>query len=362
MIDQLMTQKKQYFIVLFIIFAFFSCTTLPTKEFSSYKEAFKNARTAGEQVLLDYSVALKEHQENTAERLSKEKVNRTIERPDTFDPIKSASDKVKMDDIQIRIQAWGVIERYNDVLSRLAEGKSVNEVAAAADGLVTSLSNFPLEEISDAAGEILPYVGILKAILSKAEQERTRQAFISTIKKMGPEIEKRFISFLREDARRFYNIRKGLNDRAYAGIQDQVTDLSQDYLSLAKNYKPDTKLQALTDQINQLRTYLKLKEQLKLNNGALNSYDSIAYIQLTQIKGQVEEKVTEAKLKTNELFAYQDMIVAYVELINKVSSSLVALRVAVENNILTSPSVEDLVPVFIELRKAIQIYQDNKRR
>ncbi|MBU2628355.1 MAG: hypothetical protein KKE61_07050, partial [Proteobacteria bacterium] len=147
MIDQLMTQKKQYFIVLFIIFAFFSCTTLPTKEFSSYKEAFKNARTAGEQVLLDYSVALKEHQENTAERLSKEKVNRTIERPDTFDPIKSASDKVKMDDIQIRIQAWGVIERYNDVLSRLAEGKSVNEVAAAADGLVTSLSNFPLEEI-----------------------------------------------------------------------------------------------------------------------------------------------------------------------------------------------------------------------
>ncbi|MBU2453584.1 MAG: hypothetical protein KJ668_09760 [Proteobacteria bacterium] len=267
-----------------------------------------------------------------------------------------------MDDIQIRIQAWGVIERYNDVLSRLAEGKSVNEVAAAADGLVTSLSNFPLEEISDAAGEILPYVGILKAILSKAEQERTRQAFISTIKKMGPEIEKRFISFLREDARRFYNIRKGLNDRAYAGIQDQVTDLSQDYLSLAKNYKPDTKLQALTDQINQLRTYLKLKEQLKLNNGALNSYDSIAYIQLTQIKGQVEEKVTEAKLKTNELFAYQDMIVAYVELINKVSSSLVALRVAVENNILTSPSVEDLVPVFIELRKAIQIYQDNKRR
>ena len=55
MIYYLTSQKWLQFIVVIIIFTLCSCTTIPTKEFVSYKESFNKCRSISEDVLLDYS-------------------------------------------------------------------------------------------------------------------------------------------------------------------------------------------------------------------------------------------------------------------------------------------------------------------
>jgi hypothetical protein len=86
----------------------------------------------------------------------------------------------------------------------------------------------------------------------------------------------------------------------------------------------------------------------------------IVFSQLVQIKEQIGAKVDAARKKTGELTAYKTMVVAYVNLIDQVSASLLALLTAVESNLKTTPPIGDLLPVYIELRQAIHIYRDSR--
>ena len=120
----------------FVVSMLSSCATIPTKEFASYKDAFKSARDSSEQVLVDYAAAKKEEDINKADAAVKE-LPRDIIRPTNFDPVQVASDDFKsVDAIEVRMKAWDVVARYNDALTLLAEGKSVQEVAAATEGLI----------------------------------------------------------------------------------------------------------------------------------------------------------------------------------------------------------------------------------
>ncbi len=369
MIYHFKSQKKLLFFILLITSVLYSCTTIPTEKFVTYKEAFNNARVAGEEVLLDYAANLKEYNK-LSEEIKKAEESQpekefpgAIDRPEVFDPVKEADNKVEADDIEVRLRAWDVAARFNDLLTGLAEGKSVNELTAAVDGLATSLSNFPLEEIAGATAAFMPYIGLLKTIIATAEQERTRQLFVKAVKQGGPLIEKKFMNLLREDTKKFYNIEWGLNDFAYQSIRDEVRKLRKQYIFLASKYKSDDKLKELTDEVDKLCNQLKFKE-IKLKNKDANKEiekDPTGYSQLVQIKEQIRGKVAEARKKTNELYAYQDMMLAYVKLLNQVSASLESLRLAIEKNQPAIPSTKELVPIFIELKKAIYIYKDKRR-
>lgn len=378
MIKHFKSQRWILVILLFTTLPLFSCTTIPTKEFTTYKEAFEDTRAAGQEVLFNYAAYEKEYEkakeeiDKAAAELQPDNANHNeIKRPNiAFDPVKAADSTVKVDDIEIRLKAWLVVARFNDLLTGLAEGKSVNELTAGVDGLATSLSNFPLGQVADAVGEFMPYVGLLKTIIATAEMERQRQLFVNAVKEGGPKIEKVFIKFLRDDSKNYYRIGFLFNDLKYKRIRNNVTELVFQYENLVSKYKPDTDLTNLTDQVNKLLAKIGLEkislediEQKKTDSQkkAAKTPDDLVISQFTQIKDQIKEKVAEAEQKSLELIAYRDMMVAYVMLINQMSDTLKALTLAVQENQTTIPSSKDLVPVLIELKKAIKIYQDSRR-
>jgi hypothetical protein len=360
-----------------------ACTSVPTREFTSYKQAFADARTAGEQVLFDYSAAVKEYEQQRklqAGTSSGTPVPAAIanDRPANFNPAAAPAEVPKIEDVTVRIQAWDVVQRYNDVLLSLAEGKSAAQVSAAVDGLMQSLATFPLEDIAMAVNSVTPYLGVLKEVLALAEFERSRRKFVAAVKKGAPligvpisenanleekETFQSFLQLLRDDAKNFYNIRKGLNDLAYDRIVDEAADLRRQYRILVLDYKPTKDLENLTAAVNEQLKSVSLppieftaaeKEQPTQTSTA------IVYSQLVQIRDQIGAKVDAARKKTGELTAYQTMSVAYVKLINHVSESLLALLTAVESNLKTTPPLSELLPVYIELRQAIHIYRDSR--
>lgn len=130
-------QPIRFPVIIFVlasISTIISCTTVPTKEFATYKEAFSQARSAGEEVLFDYAAAVKEYEKEKAikakEKQSSKKSEETpgkIKRPRIYDPVAAASPAAEIDHIAVRMKAWDTVARYNDVLTGLAEGKSVQK-------------------------------------------------------------------------------------------------------------------------------------------------------------------------------------------------------------------------------------------
>jgi hypothetical protein len=381
--------KINFLIFLIVIPSIFACTTVPNKEFASYKESFTKARAASEQVLFDYGAAVEQHQRNVTEKLAKRQHNNVnrIEPPEDPSPSKVTSGAGDIGEhIAVRIKAWDVVERYNDLLTGLAEGKSVAQVTATVDGLYQSLSTFPIAEIADAAGSVSPYIGILKQVAAMAERERSRRRFVETVKAgapiIGAPIEKNekpnkneksdkadsFLKLLQEDYKNFWTTRRGLYERSLKDIKSKITALSIQYINLAKHYKPNPKLKELTEEINEFRKILGMKEGIKLHKTnaeekkATKNFSPIIHSQLIQIKDQIKEQIDSAKQKTVELTAYRDVIIAYSEMIYQVSKTLFELVLAVQINTKTIPRTEGLVSIYIELRKAIQTYGDSRGR
>jgi hypothetical protein len=366
-----------------VVLSMLACTSVPMREFTSYKQAFADARSAGEQVLFDYGAAVREYQqekERLAEDLSENSAPAAVEndRTATFGPAAGSADVPQLDDLTVRIGAWDVVQRYNDVLLSLAEGKSTAQISAAVDGLMQSLAAFPLEDVATAVSSISPYMGALREVLTLSEYERSRRKFVAAVKKGAPLIGvpirepagsegkdsfQSFLKLLRDDAKNFYNIRKGLNDLAYDRIVDEAADLRRRFRILILEFKPDDELDKLTTDVNILLKSVSLPPvafTTEEKDQASQIYTPVVYTQLVQLKDQIGAKVNAARKKTGELKAYKSMAVAYVKLINHVSDSLQALLTAVERDLKTIPPIRELLPVYIELRQAIHIYRDSR--
>jgi len=360
-----------------------ACTSVPIREFTSYRQVFADARAAGEQVLFDYSAAVKEYdlaRKQLAGEPAESRASLTAENdlpPDAGSP-PAEGNAADLADVAVRIRAWDVVQRYNDFLLDLAEGKSAAQVSAAVNGLMQSLATFPLEDIAAAAGSLSPYIGVLKEVLALAEYERSRRVFVAAVKEGAPiigvpisettqpenqETFRPFLNLLRDDAKTFYNVRKGLNDLAYDRIVDSAADLRRQYRTLISAYKPNAELKELTTAVNE---QLKLLDLPAIDPGgsgqeqATEAYTPIVYSQLSQLKEQIGARVEAARKKTGELAAYKAMVAAYVKLIDQMAESLQVLLTAVERNLKTTPPLRQLLPVYIELRQAIHIYRDSR--
>jgi len=383
MILRTVAHQKFHAALVSVALTLLACTSVPIREFTSYRQVFSDARAAGEQVLFDYSAAVKEYELARKQLAGEPAENRASlaaenDRPSDAGSRQAEANAADLADVAVRIRAWDVVQRYNDVLLSLAEGKSAAQVSAAVNGLMQSLATFPLEDIAAAAGSLSPYIGVLKEVLALAEYERSRRKFVAAVKEGTPIIGipiretmqpknkaafRPFLNLLQDDAKTFYNVRKGLNDLAYDRIVDNAADLRRQYRALISAYKPNAELEALTTAVNEQLKLLDLPA-IELGGGgqggATEAYTPVVYSQLSQLKEQIGARVEAARKKTGELAAYNAMAAAYVKLIDQVAESLQALLTAVEKNLKTIPPMRQLLPVYIELRQAIHIYRDSR--
>jgi hypothetical protein len=345
------------------------CTTVPSKEFATYKDTFNQARAAGEQVLLDHGAAASQYGDLRAKRdtvSSKPKA-----RGDAFDPLTVAKQTARVDHIAVRMKAWDVVARYNDLLTALAEGKSADDLAAAVDGLSNSLGTFPIAEVALSWTQVSGYLAPLKPLALEAVREQSRRKFVAAVAQGGPLITDKFIKLLKEDTTDFYTVRSGLNDLEYQPMVDRINKVGIRFATVAEQFQPTPEIASA---LNGLNREVSSLPPISLDSGPsspalkpveLRSADAgapaltpEALVQLKSLQADAAALVAQALAKDAELDAYRQVLTHYVEMLDQLDQSMRALQLAAEQAQPAFPQGADLERTVILLREAYIKYKD----
>ncbi len=181
------------------------------QEFASYKEAFAQARAAGEEVLLDFDVQRRE-----AERLETRAVPAPAQAGDA---------------IVLRFLAWDVLARFNDALTALAEGKSREEVGSAVNAFLEALRRVPVKKVAEAAGRATPFSPAIEIVLAELERAVQYHRFREAVAK-GAEIEPVYTGLLLADSANFRNVAVELERAGSLRHIDRIADHARRFRAL----------------------------------------------------------------------------------------------------------------------------------
>lgn len=363
----LIARFRRLAVALVAAFTVAACTTVPTREFATYKDTFAKARAAGETVVLDYGVAVSEFDDIKAKRAAAKPVQK--KRGEPFDPVAASRNLATVDHVLVRMKAWDVVARYNDLLTALAEGKSADELASAVDGLSASLNAFPLKAIAASAAEVSAYLAPLRALALEAARESSRRQFIEAVGKGAPLINEKFLQLLREDAADFYRVRAGLNDLEIAALAETANASGQRLAELASafqaNRDADAALAAFNADIERLPvlsggTRLVSPARVASPRGSAPMSPE-AKAQLASVAQDAKVQLGQVAAKDDELNAYRQVLIAYLVLLNQLELSLRGLQLAAEQAQPVIPQGADLERAVILLREAYMAYKDKGR-
>jgi hypothetical protein len=343
-----------------LVVAAAGCTTVPTKQFASYKEAFAQARAAGEEVLLDYGVAANEYQAIRTQRTSAKPPAR--QRADSFD-VSSASAPTSADQVTVRMQAWVVVSRYNDLLTDLAEGKAANDLAGAVDGLSSSLSAFPISAVALSAAQVSGYLAPLKPLALEAVREKSRRDFVAAVGKGGDLINGTFLKLLRDDTKDFYKVRKGLNDLEYDPLADKAAETATRFFRLSSTLQDSPAVKKTREKLNTELARLPSSAGTARVPPVAASVATTAptpeqVVELESLTATATGQVADALAKDAELAAYENVLTAYRALLTQVQTSLHGLQIAAAEAQPAIPSGDKLQSAVIALREAYIAYKD----
>ena len=345
-----------------VVLATSGCTTLPLTEFASYKETFVQARKAGEDVLIDYSVATKQYDGIKADRAASRTKFKL--RSNFLDAASTDGQIARVDHVAVRMKSWDVVARYNDLLSALAEGKAATELTSAIDALSASLGGFPIAQVAATATDVTGFLAPLKPLLQEALREKQRRDFVDAVAKGGDLIYGKFLKLLRDDATDFYRIRKGLNDLVYQPLVDSVASTTEKFSELASQFKKtpalEQELATLNAEIAKLPSATPDKpnlEPVKVKFGTSTATPE-QLAQLSTYTSQAGDFVAKALAENAELDAYGDVLTAYKGLLNQLEQSMRNLLVAASQSRPTIPRGEELQRSVILLREAYDSYKD----
>src|SRR5262245_27074429 len=127
-------------IMAFVALAGAGCAQIPTQELSQYRSAFGQVQQASEEILVDFADATEKAEKVRAEKLEAEK-------PQTgpavlFSTQLEGTAGRQPSAVEVRRTALRTIDKFNNVVTTLAEGKSVDAVKTTADGFVQAANKF----------------------------------------------------------------------------------------------------------------------------------------------------------------------------------------------------------------------------
>jgi hypothetical protein len=344
------------------------CTTLPSKQFATYKETFSEARKAGEDVLLDYGAAAAQYAEAQAKRAAAQP--RPNERDDKFDAQAVVKQTVNVDHVAVRMKAWDVVARYNDLLTALAEGKPADELAGAVDGLSASLGSFPVADVALSWTQISGYLAPLKPLALEAVREQSRRKFVQAVGQGGPLITDNFLKLLKEDAGNFYQVRFGLNEREYRPAVTEVADTRNRAARLAAPFQPTAEVEEVLSEVNACVSSLPRRSdgspavkpiEPQAAGGSPPAPTAEALVQLKSLQAECATRAARALALHAELRAYRDVLTRYVQVLNQLDMSMRALQVAAEQAQPAVPQGAELEHTVILLRQAYITYKDMRK-
>ena len=151
------------------------CTTIPP-QFEAYRQACAAARAQSEVALADHEAARRMKAALRTPAAEEAAADQPLSQRLHLSGLDVALDPLALD-VQARLDAWSVVQRYNDALLALSTGASSAELEGAVNGLLDSLKEFPLAAVTDAAVAIAPYGPAVQQLLGLVQREVEARRF-----------------------------------------------------------------------------------------------------------------------------------------------------------------------------------------
>lgn len=160
------------------------CSHVPTQELSQYRNAFTQVQTASEDILVDFAeIKEKAEKRKTAADALKSGP------PEFFSTnLENGSDK-QPDAVEVRRTALRTIDKFNNILTTLAEGKSIETAQCAAGGFVEAAEKFITVAAGNAVPGLTPIAEGVKTLIGEFEKARLREEFEKALRTGAPTID-----------------------------------------------------------------------------------------------------------------------------------------------------------------------------
>ncbi len=357
-----------------------ACAPIPKAEFTAYREAFGEARSASEILLVDYAAksAAADQLEGVADE---DNDDAGLFDPETIAVIGNVNSV-----IQSRIEAWNTIARYNDVLLALAEGKSVDEVASGFSKLTAGIKT-----VASSFGAAVPGLSIAGDIVSKflelAEKARLREEFATAIKAGEPIIGMIITEVLIKDTRVFDGTREILADEEthnalsellktgramarlaaehdnppvgsqFAQAKQKTANRLGEILEAFNTVEPDVpkaKVSITTDIATapptKVTTTVGDLSTNKTTNPAPTPYTALVQTQLDQLLSAAEAANQLRQQQIDDRQAYHQALRSYVLLLRRMKSSLEVVRKQLDAPVDLTAAATEIIGLAISLR------------
>ena len=345
------------------------CAQIPLKEFHSYQQAFNETQSVAKEVLADYADA-----RDSVSKASPSGAGRDggptaatntaiLSYPAHFAPPLSAATASKPDDLAVRIQALETVARYNDILSALAEGKSVAQVKASANGFAGSLErlqsvigNPSFGKLTAGLGSYLPLVNTVLGIIENA---RTRAQFIEATRR-GEPLVRQILDIFIEDTRDFYGVRYTLIDTQVARLKVAIRDNGETMQTLARAHLAPTgsdQMKELKDLEDKVAAKLSAigftgtKFQLLPGGAGASPYSELVATQLVQFDASIESQVSGHNALVTKMNTYHALLSKYVSLLEQTKQNLMLVRATIDAPQDIVPQTQEVFLLVLEIRR-----------
>lgn len=239
---------KQILIVC-LSFFIFSCAGIPTEALNTYKTSFNSFNATSDEFLVQFGQTIKWIKDREAEQQGrKQRVYQPYPKalPDSK-PVGAIDPNVA----EMR-RALQVISKYNDTLTALAEGKSIEAVGNTASGLTNALNG--LAGLTIAA----PVANLVATVAQELERARLREEFRNALAKGAPIINQMFVIF-EENIKTHYNNNVLFANERRTLIVEEIIDevtLLQKLVKAHKAPAPDDKFKEVSGRQKALNNIL----------------------------------------------------------------------------------------------------------
>ena len=350
-------------IVILAMLLVVGCAQIPTRQFVQYKKAFNELNKVQEDILLDFDQALKKREEGKDD----ENIGPSSPYPDTLQELMTSA--TEPDVIEVRRLAMLTINRYNDVLTELVEGKSIEDVKTTTEGLVKTIGKFV--EIAEGAG--VPGIGsainAAKILAGKFEELRLRKEFKKAVREGVPAVYA-ILDFIKEDLSDHYTIRFTIAQSERLLIVEKITNNVSNLIILFSNHSipPDTaNIQDIKGIEENINAHLKpvsgelnqdeYPYRLEYGTGDIPEYSILIDLQVTQIVSRIESLTKKYSQNVTQVNSIGSVLIQDAKLIEKTKIALDTLVNALDKPLDIGVIAEEILDTAFNVKREFETFR-----
>ncbi len=326
------------------------CAVVPREELGAYQEAYALARSSARDLVLSARLAAREASADPAS-------GRTVEE-------RVAALKERLDALGARLAALDVVDAYNLVLVRLAEGADPEEIRGSLQALGETLGTF-VSGASRVMAKAVPYLDMLSEALAFIDdllrREEFRKAVEAAEKPLGG-----ILKILIEDAPDLHAVEVQRLKIRLTAPHERVAELRFRMLALLKTLKTSTPVQTAIDAFNRVLQTIELEGGIRpppcvhQSDDSARDADATTLEALASLREALERTAGEAKRLQQEITAHARLVEDHVKVLASVQTAFHTLRVATGGNSRTL--LRGFTEDALRFRELALAYQEARRR